>query len=59
MRAIDLPDLARGARIELLAEAIQSGNKARSLGLWAELSADERAEIGPMMLAVLGGGESR
>lgn len=61
MRAIDLPDLARGARVELLVEAIESGDRARALGRWAEMPADERAEFGPLIWTLLpaNGGASR
>jgi hypothetical protein len=54
MRETDQADMARGARIELLAEAIESGNKARALGLWAGMSAAERAEFGPLISALMG-----
>lgn len=60
-REIDLPDIARGARIELLAEAIEAGNKPRALGLWAGMSSEERAELAPMILALMpaNGGAAR
>lgn len=55
MREIDQADMARGARIELLAEAIESGNKPRALGLRAGLSADEREVFGPLIQALIFG----
>jgi hypothetical protein len=55
MRDVDQADMARGARIELLAEAIESGKKARALGMWAGMSAEERAEFGPLIWALIGG----
>lgn len=61
MREIDQADMARGARVELLVEAIESDRKARALGLWAEMSRDERAEFGPLIWGLLHpqGGASR
>lgn len=61
MRDIDQADLARGARVEMLVEAIKSDNQARALGLWAGMTRDERSEFGPLIWGLMhpAGGESR
>ncbi|HZP54443.1 hypothetical protein [Actinocrinis sp.] len=53
-RQVDQADMARGARVELLIEAIESGRKARALGMWAGMSVEERAEFGPLIWALMG-----
>jgi hypothetical protein len=44
---------ARGARVELALDAALRGQLARAVGTVAGMSAAERAEFGPLIVAVL------